>query len=159
MSMRGTFAPPDADEIVPGLHIGSAPRRRAARAIARAGVSHAVDLRETGQYETPWPVSVRTLGYPLAEYQAPTMQALDEVSARIATLVQGGEVVYVHCREGVQRAPMVACAVLVQMGWGLAEAFRLVATRRTISSMSEAQLAVLMQLDKVVKDRSVVAAS
>jgi hypothetical protein len=73
-----------------------------------------------------------------------------EITKQIASLIESGETVYVHCRAGVQRAPMVACAVLVQMGWSLADAFRLVSSRRGITAMNEVQLAVLRNLDAEV---------
>jgi protein-tyrosine phosphatase len=44
---------------------------------------------------------------------------LNQVSSDVASLVAQGEVVYIHCRVGVQRAPLVACAGLMQMGWSL----------------------------------------
>jgi hypothetical protein len=45
---------------------------------------------------------------------------------------------------------MVACAVLVQMGWSLADAFRLISSRRGITAMNEAQLAILRELSAEV---------
>ena len=38
---------------------------------------------------------------------------------------------------------MVACAVLVESGWSLADAYRIVRTKRPVTAMSEAQLQVL----------------
>lgn len=44
MRRSGLFAAPDAGELIPDLHFEVAPGRRAVRAMARAGVSYAVDL-------------------------------------------------------------------------------------------------------------------
>jgi Dual specificity phosphatase, catalytic domain len=151
MRVSGLFAPPDAVEIIPGLHMGAAPSRRAARAIAAAGVSYAVDLRaDVSVGSSPWPDTVQVFSCPLLEYEAPDLPALLGITRQIASLIDSGEIVYVHCRAGVQRAPMVACAVLVHMGWDLPDAFRLVSSRRGITAMNEAQLAVLRELSAEV---------
>jgi protein-tyrosine phosphatase len=147
--MRGgrPFAAPDAVEVIPGLHMGAAPSRRAARAIARAGVSYAVDLRAGPERRSPWPPTVQTFSCPLEEYEAPSVGALIGISKQVAALIEAGEIVYVHCRAGIQRAPLVACAVLIQMGWKLPDAFRLVSSRRAVAAMSDDQLAVLRELE------------
>lgn len=147
MRRGGLFAPMDAVEVIRGLHMRAAPSRRAARALARAGISYAVDLREDRARALAWPSEVQTFSCPLAEYQAPDLDALQSISGQIASLIQSGAIVYVHCRAGVQRAPMVACAVLVQMGWTLSDAFRLVSSRRAVASMSEAQLDALKAVE------------
>jgi protein-tyrosine phosphatase len=139
------FGGADAVEVIPGLRIGAAPSRRAARRLARAGVTHAIDLRGHRDVVavTVWPEDVFTHAYPLEEYEAPGIAELRDVSSDVAGLIAHGEVVYVHCREGIQRAPMVACAVLIQMGWSLADACRVVSSRRAVAAMSEDQLEAL----------------
>jgi protein-tyrosine phosphatase len=143
----GYFASPDAVEIIPGLHMGAAPSRRVARLMTRGGVSCAVDLRVDRAEGSPWPEAVRTFSYPLAEYGAPPVETLYAISKHVSALIQGGEIVYVHCRAGVQRAPMVACAVLMQMGWPLADSYRLVAARRLVAALTEGQLDTLKSLE------------
>ena len=147
------FGGVDAVEVIPGLRMGAAPSRRAARSLAHAGVTHAIDLRgrEDAAAVTIWPEDVFTHSYPLKEYDAPDIAELREVSIDVANLITQGEVVYVHCRAGVQRAPTVACAVLIQMGWSLADAYGVVSSRRAVAAMSEEQLAVLRQFGQVVR--------
>jgi protein-tyrosine phosphatase len=72
---------------------------------------------------------------------------LGAISQQVAALIEAGEIVYVHCRAGIQRAPLVACAVLLQMGWKLPDAFRLVSSRRSVAAMTDAQMAVLRELN------------
>ncbi len=146
------FGGVDATEVVPGLRMGAAPSRRAARGLARAGVTHAIDLRGRGDAVgvTVWPEEVFTHSYPLEEYEAPDIVELRQVSSDVASLIAQGEVVYVHCRAGIQRAPTVACAVLMQLGWSLADAYRVVSSRRAVAAMSAGQLAVLRQFDHLI---------
>jgi protein-tyrosine phosphatase len=142
----GYFAPPDAVEVLPGLHIGAEPGHRAARVLAKAGITQAVDLRSNTASPSPWPGGVTVLRHPLVEYQAPRVDELDRLSQQVADLIQQGEIVYLHCRAGIQRAPLVACAVLVQMGWALPEAFQLIRRRRAAADLSDSQVAVLREL-------------
>ncbi|MBJ7596308.1 MAG: dual specificity protein phosphatase family protein [Candidatus Dormibacteraeota bacterium] len=116
--------------------------------MVRAGVSCVVDLRAAGRPDSPWPDEVQVLACPLAEYAAPDVATVAEISRQVALLIEGGGVAFLHCRAGVQRAPLVACSVLMQMGWGLPAAFRLVASRRTQSAMSDQQLEVLRTLER-----------
>ncbi len=94
---------------------------------------------------TTWPEAVFKHRYPLEEYEAPEIVELSQMSSEVASLVAQGEVVYIHCRAGVQRAPLVACAVLMQMGWSLADAYRMVSARRAATAMSGDQLSVLRE--------------
>jgi Dual specificity phosphatase, catalytic domain len=150
------FASPDAVEVLPGLYIGAEPGRRAGRLLAKAGVTHAVDLRSSPPAASPWPEGVTVLRFPLLEYEAPGVEALDLVSKQVVGLTLQGAVVYIHCRAGVQRAPMVACAVLVQMGWPLSDAFQLIRQRRAVTALSDPQVAVLRELRaRVDRDTSV----
>ena len=89
------------------------------RRLARIGVTHAFDLRsrEDASPTSVWPEGVLIQRYPMEEYAAPDIAVLRRVSSDVASLMALGDVVYVHCREGIQRAPMVACAVLMQLGW------------------------------------------
>jgi protein-tyrosine phosphatase len=145
----GRSVRPSVVEIVPGLHIGALPTKRVVRRLVRAGVTHAVDLRvlDAASEGIRWPHGVVRLHRPLIEFAAPSVDTLTLVSSDVAHLVQQGQVVFVHCREGVQRAPMVACAALLRMGWSLAEAHRLVSARRPVMAMSDGQFRVLRQLE------------
>lgn len=146
---RGSFflGRSDAVEVIPGLYIGADPDRRAVAALSRAGVSHVVDLRSDASRVSRWPGEVTVEVCGLAEYQAPSAEDLRKIASRGAELLSSGATVFIHCREGIQRAPMVACAVLMEAGWTLADAFRLVSTRRPVTAMSEVQLRVLRELD------------
>jgi protein-tyrosine phosphatase len=154
----GLFGKSDAVEVVPGLYIGSAPDRRSSASLARAGVTHVIDLRggthdATGQ----WPNGVAVECWGLAEYEAPSAKRLKAVTQRTVDLLNERGTVLVHCREGVQRAPMVACAVLIETGWSLGDAYRLVSSRRPVTAMSEGQLRVLREVERDCNARAALA--
>ncbi len=106
-----------------------------------------VDLRSKASSSAAWPSRVSIAICSLTEYQAPSAQELQKIASRPAELLAAGATVFIHCREGIQRAPMVACAVLMENGWTLADAFRIVRTRRPETAMSEAQLRVLRAIE------------
>lgn len=110
----------------------------------RSGVTHVLDLTESGP-AVAWPGGVVAEHHRLVEYQAPEVETLEAVSAHAAALVSAGNTVLVHCREGIQRAPLVACATLIQQGWPLADAVKRVRKRRVIADLTEAQLNVLRE--------------
>ncbi len=142
------FGKPNFAEILPGMYIGAAPDRRTASMLAKAGVSHVIDLRvDAAGRPSLWPSNVTVWPCALIEYEAPTVDSLRDIARQVAELVSSGATVFIHCREGIQRAPMVACAALVQTGWSVAEAYRLVNSRRPATAMSEAQLRVLRTLE------------
>jgi protein-tyrosine phosphatase len=108
-----------------------------------------LDLRgEAGDIPSRWPKGITVESCGLPEYEAPSAETLDWISRRTAGLLETGATVFVHCREGIQRAPMVACAVLMHTGWSLGDAYRLVTTRRPVTAMSEAQLRVLREVEQ-----------
>jgi protein-tyrosine phosphatase len=155
MVRRGAlFGKVDAVEVVPGLYIGAAPDRRSTSALVRAGVSHVLDVRaDVAQGRGSWPADVSVENCGLVEYAAPTAETLAAIADKIAGLMASGTTVLVHCREGIQRAPMVACAALMATGWSLADAFRIVSARRPITAMSAAQLQVLRELETLYRAR------
>jgi protein-tyrosine phosphatase len=144
----GYFAAPDAVEVLPGLQIGAEPGRRAVRALTKTGITRVVDLRYESTPASQWPRSVTVVRYPLPEYAAPSLDTLDQLSKLVVGLIQQGDNVYLHCRAGVQRAPLIACAVLVQMGWQVPAALQRITTRRGVATFSKAQLEVLGELPR-----------
>lgn len=150
----GLFGKVDAAEIVPGLYIGAAPDGRSTSALVRAGVSHVLDVRaDAAQGRASWPAHVSLASCGLVEYEAPGAETLAAIADKIVGLMASGTTVFVHCREGIQRAPMVACAALMATGWSLADAFRIVSTRRPVTAMSAAQLQVLRELEAIYRAR------
>lgn len=134
-------------EVIPGLHMGAAPSRWRARFLAKNGVTHAVDLRDADTKRPRWPASVQYVNLPLTDGVAPATAALDHVRDEVAQLVETGAIVYLYCRAGVQRTPLVVCAVLMQMGWPLADAHRLLLERQRGMQLTDDHMAVLRGLD------------
>ena len=139
------FRTADVIEIVQGLWMGAELRGRGARTLAAAGVTYLVDMRRGTTWVTKWPSdAVPTHSLAMVEYEVPGIDELRLVSSEVAGLIRHGEVVYVHCRARIERAPLVAYAVLMQMGLSLPDVYRVVSL--CVAAMSDEQRTALEQL-------------
>jgi protein-tyrosine phosphatase len=134
---------PDADEIIPGLLVGSAPDHRQRTALRRSGVTAVLDLRAEATGDDPWPAGVTVRHAPVQDGQAPDPGRLHELAGWAVERVHAGDTVLVHCRAGVGRSATVACAILLRLGYDLGSAYRTVRDRRPAIVPTDAQLAVL----------------
>ena len=137
----------DADEIVPGLWVGSAPSSVQVAALVSAGIDAVVDLRaEDDAVRRAWPDYVAVQIAPLVDHGTPSVDALRAAANAVSELMGDGRTVLVHCHAGVERAPTVACAALILQGWSLEDAYRRVTERRSVAAPTDGQLASLRAL-------------
>ena len=137
----------DADEIVPGLWVGSAPSSVQVAALVSAGIDAVVDLRaEDDAVRRAWPDYVAVQIVPLVDHGTPPFDALRAAATAVSEVMGDGRTVLVHCHAGVERAPTVACAALVLQGWSLEDAYRRVTERRAVAAPTDGQLASLRAL-------------
>ena len=137
----------DADEIVPGLWVGSAPSTVQVAALVNAGIDAVVDLRaEDDAVRRVWPDHVAVAIVPLVDHGTPPLDALRAAATAVSDLMGSGRTVLVHCHAGIERAPTVACAALVLQGWSLEDAYRRVTERRSLAAPTDGQLASLRTL-------------
>jgi protein-tyrosine phosphatase len=149
--------PPDASQVIPRLILGSAPAATQCRELHRRGVRVVVDLRAEVPNEGHWPSDVVVRRLPVEDRCAPDATALVELAAWVTEAVRRGEVVMVHCHAGMGRSATVACAVLMEIGYDLGDAYRAVQRARPIIALTEPQLALLRHLDRARRaDRSLV---
>lgn len=143
--MQGVFRQrADADEIVPGLWVGSAPTSVQVAALVSAGIDAVVDLRaEDDAVRRAWPDYVAAEIVPLVDHGTPSADALRAAATAVSDLMGAGRTVLVHCHAGVERAPTVACAALVLQSWSLEDAYRRVTECRPVAAPTDGQLASL----------------
>ena len=137
----------DADEIVPGLWVGSAPSAVHVAALVSAGIDAVVDLRaEDDSVRRQWPDFAAVHAIPLRDHGTPSLDELRAAATTVSDLVGEGRTVLVHCHAGVERAPTVACAALMVQGWSLEDAYRRVIEHRPAAAPTDGQLASLRAL-------------
>lgn len=144
----------DADEIVPGLWVGSAPSSVQVAALVSAGIDAVVDLRaEDDAVRREWPDYITVAVVPLRDHGTPSLDVLGAAATAVSDLMGAGRTVLVHCHAGVERAPTVACAALVQQGWSLEDAYRRVTERRSVAAPTDGQLASLSLVSAAKHDK------
>jgi rhodanese-related sulfurtransferase len=137
---------PDAVQVIPGLWVGSVPDRHQAERLVAGGIDCVVDLRSEAPSERCWPDATLQRQVPLVDHGAPAPDELREAAQAVVDLMRQGREVLVHCRAGIERAPTVACAALVLMGWPLQDAHRRVIEARPDAAPTPGQLAALREL-------------
>ena len=143
--------PAGISEIVPGeLYVGPRPGPGQLEALAKAGISAVLCLQEEHEGQAPAPrirAQLRWERAPLGDPQAGrsmSLETLGRAVERVRAWKAEGRRVYLHCQQGVSRAPTVAVAFLIaEYGRSLGEAMAQVRAARPSASISAQQLVVL----------------
>ena len=141
---RGRF---NAQQVAPGLWVGSWPQEGEIGALVDAGIDAVVDVRrERADGPHGWPEGVEVRTAALVDHGSPSVEEVRAAAAQVVELMRAGREVLVHCHAGFERAPTVACAALVLTGWSLRDAYDAVVTARPAARPTEGQLAALRAL-------------
>jgi predicted protein tyrosine phosphatase len=129
------------DRVAPWLLIGPALLPEDYNRIAERGVTHVLDLRAERFDDIG---AIRALGIhwrnvAVHDRLAPTVDQLHELLDWIDDEVRPDGVLYMHCEGGLGRTPTVAIALLLQQGYTLPEAHRMVLAARPEISPTGAQ--------------------
>ena len=102
--------------LAPNIYVGAQHRRMGKRKLAKLGVNGSLNLRSEFDYMDGSYRFEHYLHLPVDEYSAPSQADLDDsvLFAKKITHLNGS--VYIHCREGVSRAPTIAAALLIESG-------------------------------------------
>jgi len=138
----------DASEVMPGLLVGSAPNASQCAELSRRGVTYVVDLRAEVANEGHWPSNVVVHRLAVVDHCAPDLDELVVLAREVAEAVQHGEVVLIHCHAGMGRAATAACAVLMELGYRLPDAYITLRNARPVIAPTDPQIALLQRLDR-----------
>ena len=83
---------------------------------------------------------------PIVEFESPAIKSLKDGTKFIKNEVEKGESVYIHCAEGVGRAPTMAVAYLMLEGYKISDAIKLVSKNRPFINILDSQLKSLKNL-------------
>lgn len=99
---------------------------------------------------------LKTLFLPLEEFVAIPTEKLWEYTDLLLLELEGErKKVFIHCREGVGRAPALAAALLMRKGRKADEAINLVQKGRTVTNMNQLQLHSLEKFYREVCERGI----
>tara|TARA_B100000212_G_scaffold325350_1_gene286942 strand:- start:3965 stop:5608 length:1644 start_codon:yes stop_codon:yes gene_type:complete len=80
----------------------------------------------------------------ITEYKSPSLMQLEEGADYIYRVINQGSKIYIHCREGISRAPLFACAYLVKyLNFTTDESIEYIKRKRPFINILEGQLLVL----------------
>lgn len=106
-------------------------------------------LRGDQSKRSPWKSEVKLV--PITEFvEIPQAELISAVET-LEQLSQAGKKAFVHCREGVGRAPSVAVAFLIYKGLPLGEALDKVMTGRRGTRINPLQMASLARFERSVR--------
>lgn len=148
MSILRRRRPVDASEVMPGLLVGSAPDASQCAELSRRGVTFVVDLRAEVANEGHWPGAVVVRRLAVVDRCAPDLDQLVDLAREVVDALHHGEVVLIHCHAGMGRAATVACAVLMDLGYRLPDAYNTVRNARPVIAPTDPQIALLRTLDR-----------
>ena len=120
-------------EVVPHLLIGT--RLASGTEYATLGVDVIVDLEDwEWAWVPPVPLGKMYLSFPIDDGDEDEVDPkVRDVAQFIASLIQSGRTVLVHCTEGLNRSGVVAARALMVMGRTADEAIHLVRQRRGLT--------------------------
>lgn len=109
------------DEVAAGLWVGgtvlAAADRRPVQVVVDDRFDLVVSLREVAGHGPASGVEHRTLPLIDGPLDGQDVAALDELVEHVARRWADGASVLVRCHAGLNRAPLVACLVLIRSGW------------------------------------------
>lgn len=103
-------------QITPNLHVGGQHSRRGWPLLVERGITAVVSMRGEMDDRERGVAPPHYLYLPTVDNHAPTLAHLTEGVQFITTELQNGGAVYIHCGEGVGRAPTMVAAYLVSTG-------------------------------------------
>lgn len=136
--------------VTPMLYVGPQYRARGKRALARAGITHIVNMRsefdDAAHGLIPQDAPGRYCHLPTTDDAAPSPAHLAQGAAFIREAIGGGGKVYIHCSAGVGRAPTMAAAYLIEQGCDMDAALDLIRKARPFIYLTPPQMQALRRL-------------
>ncbi len=130
-------------EVTPALAIGGQHNRRGVARLRRRGFTAVVNMRRESDDQARGIALDCYLYLPTIDNTPPTLEHLRDGARFIGDEIERGGKVYVHCWEGVGRAPTMAAAYLVSTGRTTAEAWTMIRAVRPFIRPTPFQVAQL----------------
>lgn len=137
--------------IAPGLHVGGQFFKHGWPELRSRGITAVVNMRKEHDDARTGIAPSRYLYLPTQDNTAPSLEHLRQGVEFIQSEIESGGQVYVHCWEGVGRAPTMAAAYLVSQGMTSDEAWAKIQAVRPFIRPSMAQIQRLEQFAEETK--------
>lgn len=137
-----------SSRVTPEIYVGPQHGTVGRRRLKQSGVNGIVNMRSEFDDAKRGLALEHYCHLPTDEFEAPSLKHLYQGVAFIAQIVSQGGKVYIHCREGVSRAPTMAVAYFVSQGMKLDEAVDLVEGSRPFINILPVQMEQLRHFEK-----------
>jgi protein-tyrosine phosphatase len=134
--------------ITPNLAVGGRFPTEAAEHLAQKfGITHIVDVRieDKDDEAVLREHGITLLHLPTVDSRAVSQEMLEDGVAWVNQQLADGGRVYIHCAHGIGRSVLLACCVLVTMGYSAQDALRLVKQKRPQAAPNQEQLDALVK--------------
>lgn len=144
-------SPERTSRVIKNLYVGGQHKRRGLPAMKARGISACVDLRrEYGDVEHGVDLE-RQLSIPTDDDNSPTLEELKLAADFIREALSEGRGVYIHCANGVGRAPTTAAAYLITTGLNAQDAWALIRKARPFIRPTAVQREQIDRFEKIVR--------
>jgi len=138
-------SPIETTRVTPHVFVGGQQYRRGLEALRQMGISATVSLRQEADDTAKGVAMEQHLWLPTPDDDAPTLAQLAQGVAFIREAVKAGRGVYIHCAQGVGRAPTMAAAYLISEGHSPESALAAIRKVRPFITPTRVQLRRLME--------------
>jgi protein-tyrosine phosphatase len=138
--LRRGVSPPETSRVAERLFVGGQHYVHGMAIMQTLGIGATLNLCEEADDAARSVVVGRYLWLPTPDDGAPTLDQLRQGVGFIRQAVSAGQGVYIHCAQGVGRAPTMAAAYLVAEGRSVNEAMGLIRKVRPFITPTPAQM-------------------
>ena len=148
--LRDGMSPPETSRVTDRLWVGGQHYERGLGRMRLFGIGATLNLRAESDDAQRGVALPRHLWLPTPDDGAPTVAQMREGVAFIRAAVAAGAGVYVHCAQGVGRAPTLAAAYLIAEGESPREAMDMIRKVRPFITPTTTQMRRLEEWAKVM---------
>jgi protein-tyrosine phosphatase len=133
-------SPVETTRVTDKLFVGGQHYKRGIELMRQMGIGATLNLREESDDVGRGVAFPLHLSLPAPDDGAPDMNQLREGVAFIRQAIQNGQGVYIHCAQGVGRAPTMAAVYLISEGHTVEEAMKLIRKVRPFITPTPTQM-------------------
>ena len=135
------------------IAIGMQPSKLGLITLNKKGFRYILNLRSEYSYKKNFNKKFNILQIPVKEHHAPTIKQLEKGADYIKKVLSINSKIYIHCREGISRAPCFAIAYFIKYeGLKYNESFQIVLKVRYFANLLPSQIEALLDFESYVKE-------
>lgn len=142
------LSPVETSRVNDKLFVGGQQYKRGLDKMRQLGIGATVSLREEADDAVRGVALSRHLWLPTPDDGAPTLAQLEDGVSFIRDSIRAGHGVYIHCAQGVGRAPTLAAAYLIAEGHSPHSALEAIRKARPFITPTPIQLKRLAEWEK-----------